>query len=297
MMKAICRQRALWILAVLLFVVWILPSHASAEAITSTLNLVNVRQNERGDGYNWANRYDVLTLSGIDLETESDYGLRLPQNCTVVLEGTNYIKAAKYALTCSGNVTFKGSGKLILEGGEIGLYIYTEVGTDKIRLVDGNYEITAGRYGVYSTAADFSFVDGTMDISVSSPDGAAVAGRCLNLVGGRFTANNSVEATHELVVEGINLEIESARPALSAPILSVKAISVDYKGENTLSARSTAKRDRPSAVFGEGVPGYVDYILLAVFALGIVAAIVLPILRRKKKTKELYERLANEGEK
>ncbi len=295
-----CKHRIFLAVSALLLTVicifMILPADTSAKTITSTVNLVNVTQNERGDGYYWANRYDTLTLSGLKLETESDYGLRLPQNCTVELKGTNYIKAAKYALTCSGNVSFKGNGKLILDAGEIGIYIYTEVDTHKIRLLDGKYEITAGKYGVYSEHADFSFVDGTMDIEITDPEGAAIHGRSVNLVGGEFEANGSVEATHELVVKGIDLDIESTRAALSAKILNIEDISVtDYNGENELEAVSTEKRDRRSAIFGDDVPGYVDVILLVGVLIVIALLIVVPILRRRKKTKELYERLARGG--
>ncbi len=300
-MKTLCRQRIfLTASAVLLTIVlafFLLSAATEAKTITETLNLVNVTQNEKGDGYEWANRYDILTLDGIRLETENDFGLRLPKSCTVVLKGTNYIKAGKYALTCSGNVAFKGNGTLILDGGEAGIYIYTEIGTEKIRLLEGNYQITAGKYGVYSKKADFSFVDGKMDITVNEPDGAAVLGRNLNLVGGKFTANNSVEATNELVVKGIDLNIKSGKPALSAKILNIKDISVtEYNGENTIDARSTEKRDRRSAIFGDDVPGYVDVILFAAAVVGIALLVIVPILRRKKKTKELYARLAREAE-
>ncbi len=284
------------LLVALIFVFQLLPLPTAARTITETLNLVNVTQNEEGDGYRWANRTDVLTLNGLRLETESDYGLRLPQNCTVVLKGTNYIKAGKYALTCAGNVSFKGSGTLILDAGEIGIFIYTEIDTHKIRLLNGNYEITAGKYGVYSAHADFSFVDGEMDIEVADPEGAAILGRSVNLVGGEFEADNSVEATHELVVKGIDIDIESTRAALSAKTLKIEDISVtDYNGENEIEAKSTEKRDRRSAIFGDDVPGYVDVLLLigAVAVIGLL--VVVPVLRRRKKTKALYERLALEN--
>lgn len=169
------KHPVIFMISALLFAVicsfLLLPGEASAKTITTTLNLVNVTQNEEGDGYEWANRYDILTLNGLRLETENDFGLRLPKSCTVVLKGTNYIKAGKYALTCSGNVSFKGNGKLILDAGEAGIYIYTEIGTEKIRILEGNFEITAGKYGVHSKQADFSFVDGKLDITVNSPEG------------------------------------------------------------------------------------------------------------------------------
>jgi len=299
-MRTMCRYRisfALSAILVMLFLVFLtVPTKAADKTITTTLNLVNVSQNEQGEGYYWANRDDVLTLDGFRLDTENDFGLRLPKSCTVVLKGTNYIKAGKYALTCAGNVSFKGNGTLILDGGEAGIFIYTEIGTEKIRLLEGNYQITAGKYGVYSKQADFSFVDGKMDITVNSPEGYAIYGRNLNLVGGTFTANNSVEATNELVVKGIHLDIKSTKPALSAKILNIKDISVtDYNGENTLQAKSTEKRDRRSAIFGDDVPGYVDVILFVCAIVVIALLIVVPVLRRRKKTKELYERLAREA--
>jgi len=299
-MNTTCRKRffaalyAMILTAAALFAAF--PVGAYENTITTTVNLVNVTQNERGDGYYWANRTDELTLDGLRLETDSDYGLRLPQNCTVILKGTNYIKAGKYALTCSGNVSFKGKGKLILDGGEMGIYIYTEVDTHKIRLLDGEYEIKAGNYGVYSEHADFSFVDGDMDIEVADPNGAAILGRSVNLVGGEFEAKGSVEATHELVVKGIDLDIESTRAALSAKNLNIEDISVtNYNGEVEIEAVSTEKRDRRSAIFGDDVPGYVDVILLVGAVVVIALLIVVPILRRRKKTKELYERLARGG--
>ena len=176
--------------------------------ISETVDISRANVNVEGNGYSWANRFDILTLDGIHIETENAYGLRLPKNCTVVLKGDNYIKASKYALSCAGTVTFKGNGTLTLDAGEIGIYIFSETGTQKVRLLDGHYTIHAGTYGVYSAAADFSLTDGTMDITVDNPDGAAVSGRIVNLVGGKFTANNAVDASHILNIKGIALEID-----------------------------------------------------------------------------------------
>ena len=68
---------------------------SAAGAITTTVNIATANKNQRGNGYDWANRYDVLTLNGLNIVTDDAYGLRLPKNCTVVLEGKNYIKASK----------------------------------------------------------------------------------------------------------------------------------------------------------------------------------------------------------
>ena len=271
--------------------------------ITTTLNIAQANKNQRGHGYEWHNRTDVLDLNGLYLDTTNDYGLRLPKDCTVNITGTNYIKASKYALSCAGTVVFKGSGKLILDAGEAGIFIYTEVGTDKVRLLEGEYEIHSAKYGVLSTAADFSFVDGKMTITVDDADGAAVSGRIVNLLGGTFTANNAVEASHMLTVKGINLDVSANRAAFSSKNLTVSDIALtadgasiaEYAGQSSVKGTSTLKRVRTSVIFGENVNGAIDYVCLVVLLCGIAAAVIVPILRHKKKVQKLLERLEKEN--
>lgn len=271
--------------------------------ITTTLNIAQANKNQRGHGYEWHNRTDVLDLNGLYLDTTNDYGLRLPKDCTVNITGTNYIKASKYALSCAGTVVFKGSGKLILDAGEAGIFIYTEVGTDKVRLLEGEYEIHSAKYGVLSTAADFSFVDGKMAITVDDENGAAVSGRIVNLLGGTFTANNAVEASHMLTVKGINLDVNANRAAFSSKNLTVSDIALtadgasiaEYAGQSSVKGTSTLKRVRTSVIFGENVNGAIDYVCLVVLLCGIAAAVIVPILRHKKKVQKLLERLEKEN--
>ncbi|MGN1345257.1 MAG: hypothetical protein ACI4V1_00610, partial [Eubacteriales bacterium] len=190
-----------------------------------------------------------------------------------------------------------------VEAGDIGFYLVSQDATHKIRLIEGTYTITAGTYGVYSEYADFSFVGDKMNIEVSGEASSAILGRRVKLMGGTFTANSSVEATHEVAVEGINLDITSDRPALSASILTVKDVALtaggasleEYNGETSILGKSTAKNARKSVIFGDNVPGFVDYICLIVLTVGLLAAIFGPALIHKKKKKELYERLAKEG--
>lgn len=300
------RHRISWLITLVMIVCTLTIATTAASGgvtITETVNIAQANKNMEGHGYSWQNRYDILTLEDIHLETTSDYGLKLPKNCTVILKGDNYIKASRYAMSCAGTVIFKGDGKLTLEAGEIGLYIYAEDGTQKVRLLDGTYEIHAGDYGVFSSAADFSFVDGTMNITVDNADGAAVSGRIVNLLGGSFTANHAVEASHILDVEGINLDITAPRAALSAKNLTVKDIALtsngssitEYTDQSQLSGKSTAKRVRSSVIFGESVNGVVDYICLVVAIAGIAALIVVPVLKKKKKAAELLARLEMEN--
>lgn len=271
--------------------------------ITTTLNIAQANKNQRGHGYEWHNRTDVLDLNGLYLDTTNDYGLRLPKDCTVNLSGTNYIKAAKYALSCAGTVVFKGSGKLILDAGEAGIFIYTEVGTEKVRLLEGEYEIHSAKYGVLSTAADFSFVNGKMTIAVDNADGAAISGRIVNLLGGTFTANNAVEASHMLTVKGIHLDVSANRAAFSANNLTVSDIALtadgtsvsEYNGQSVVKGTSTLKRVRTSILFGERVNGAVDYVCLVVLLCAIAAAVIAPIVLHKKKVQKLIARLEIEN--
>ena len=272
-----------------------LPVSASG-TIQTTVNIATANKNMRGEGYDWANRYDVLTLKGLNIDTEDPYGLRLPKNCTVVLEGKNTIKASKYGISCSGTVVFKGSGSLTIEAGEIGIYLIAQDSTQKVRLIDGKYEITAGTYGIYSVAADFSFTGKSMNVNVTGDGGHAIMGRAVNLLGGTFTANAPVESTHQLLVDGIDISVDGgSAPAFASKNLTVKNLDTEYNGESSFNAKSTKKFTGTSIIFGENVGAAVDYVIRAVFAAGIAAAIVLPALRRKKKAKELYERLEKEG--
>ncbi len=279
------------------------PVHA-AEAIRNTLNIAEATKNERGPGYEWANRTKVLTLDGLQIITDDAYGLRLPKITTevvptVILKGDNYIKAAKYGISFSGTITFKGSGSLTIDAGEIGLYLISQDDTQKVRLLEGTYKITAGTYGIYSESSDFSFTGDRMDVTVKSNDGLAISGRIVNLLGGSFSANAPVSASHALTVQGLDLSIIAGSEALSAKNLTIKDIHFTegekIDGENTVIGYSTASRERASVIFGDSVPGYVDVILLAVAILGVTAAILGPILLRRRKRRTLYERLEREG--
>ncbi len=272
-----------------------LPASAAAETITKTVNIAAANKNESGPGYYWANRYDTLTLSGMRVETEEPYGLRLPKDCTVVLEGDNYVKSSKYGLSCAGTVVFKGTGSLTVDAGEIGIYLITQDRTQKIRLIEGSYTVTAGKYGVYSDAADFSFVGKSMKITAGE---RAILGRCVNLLGGTFAADTPVEATQSLIVNGATVDIDASSPALVSKNLEIKNLDFgggDYNGENSVHAKGLAKFHAKSVLLGDSVPGWVDYILLAAAVLLVGALIFVPALRKKKKTKELYERLEKEG--
>ena len=305
-MKTISRKTVAILLLALLAVLPFASGTVAIEGdtvITETLDIANARQNLSGPGYSWANRYDELTLSGLNLYTPEPYGLRLPNNCTVILEGRNYINAEKYGIACSGTVVFKGSGSLYINAGETGILIVSQNNTHKIRLLEGSYEIHAGTYGIYSEASDFSFVGKDMSIDVRNPEGYAIWGRCVNLLGGTFSAKAPVYTTNELVVDNLDISITnntSGLPALSsAHTLRVQNIKFDgiaeYSGEENITGKGTGRFFSHSIIFGESVPAFIDYIVIAALVIIIGLAVAIPVIRKKKKSKKINEELRKQG--
>lgn len=289
--------RALILLLMLVISLSALPLTVSAgRTVTNMVNVADSNKNMHGPGYEWDNVEKVLTLKNVNIDTEDDYGIRIPRNCTVILKGDNYIKASKHAVALLGTVVFKGSGSLTLEAGEYGFYLTTLDNSQKVRLLEGNYKITAGKHGVYSENADFSFIGGTMKISVTSDESMAICGRVVNLLGGEFSTNAPVHATHALTIDSARVKIDAKSAALEAKTLYLKNLSIDeYSGETSIDVKSTAPIFGSSIIFGEGVPSYVDYVLLVLFLAGIIAAIAVPAIRKKKKAEALYKKLEAEG--
>ena len=289
------------VITLLTVVAFVVPQPAqAAEVIESTVNIAVATQHQRGYGYFWDNINDTLTLSGVNINTTDDFGLKLPKTATVILEGDNYIKAARYGISCAGNVVFKGNGSLTIDAGDIGIYITSQDKTQKIRIVSGKYTIKAGKYGVYSEEADFSFVDGSFSITTVAQDSKAILGRCVNLLGGKFNANAPVESSAELVVDHINLSIEASTSAPVSRKLEIKNVKLEnidgeYNGESKIIAKAIKIYAHRSIIFGDSVPGFVDYIVLVLVLSAIVTAISIPALRKKKKAALLYKRLEEEG--
>ena len=50
---------------------------------TDTVDVASIKKDYTGDGYRWENLYDILTLTNININTESAYGLKIPENATI----------------------------------------------------------------------------------------------------------------------------------------------------------------------------------------------------------------------
>ncbi|MBQ8747528.1 MAG: carbohydrate-binding domain-containing protein [Clostridia bacterium] len=267
----------------------------AAVKITDTVNATLFTRDTEGHGYFWDNRYDILTLDDLYIDTTAEYGLKVPAGATVILKGDSYIKASRAALALAGAVTFKGTGSLTLVSDDMGIYCYATDKSSVIRFLDGTYTVTAGGDGIYSTHSSLSFVDGKW--TINAPDAYAVNGTELKLYGGEITAEGAIHASHLLDIQAIRLRVTADTAALTSDkTMKITDVSISagdsaealtkkesYSGENCVSLLSTRSHAGESIFFGESVPKAVDYVVLVAFAALITAGIAIPFARARKK--------------
>ena len=310
--KSIIKKTVAFAVVFTVFVSPVSMVSVSAAEIKDTVNLAFVKQHETGDGYSWDNINKVLTLDGFNVNTEDDWGLRLPDNAnnlTIELKGTNVIKAGKYALGCPGNVTVKGSGKLILESGEHAIFVHSRTDNHKFRVFEGELVAKGGKTAFYSEVAEFSMTGGTAEFD--SDGEYSVNTRVFSMTGGKATLHGTLKASHLLRLNEADLTVNDDSKALEIENLfeydNVKFMTGSttsslketekYNGEKCFKAVSVPSGVRDSIIFGEGTPITVDYLLLSGAIVLVTGALVIPIVIKKRKTQKLYRQLESEKEK
>lgn len=288
---------AVLITALLLFAAGV-PS-AAKDPITETVNMMQVNQNTRGEGYYWHNPSDKMTLTDVYIDTADEFGLKMPDKSYLVLEGNNYIRASKAALFCEGELQVSGTGSLTLVSDEgIGVLINTTKAVKSVRFIGGNIVIKAGAIGVQALYATASFSNCTVDITTKGEN--AVTARIL-LIGGcpSFKANATLSADYKMNISASALEVTGANgaPALVTPdnftvndiamsagadIKSVSAVE-EYAGQTALVTKSTVSGITPSIIFGEGVSVAVDILIIIGFLAVIAAVIAVPAVRYRRR--------------
>lgn len=278
---------------------------AKPKQISETVSLANVRKNERGEGYFWDNINDTLTLSGLNIETNDDYGLKLPDNATVVLVGDNKISAAKVALLTTGNTTFKGNGTLTLVAGDAGMMLADATNIGKVAFLSGTYKISSTGIGITSDKVRLNISGGDFEISGGE---YAIKSYSLELNNTSLTAKGALYSAEPLIVNNSTLEI-TANPGEDAlqtgkefrftninltvgSDASTAAASSEnnYTGGAYVKTVSTLQKRAYSAVFGGEVPAWVDYLLFVGAGLGVAAVIAVPLLiKRRKYQRRLQE--------
>ena len=269
----------------------------AGSTVTECVSLLQVKKNLHGNGYEWDNPNDTLTLTNLDLRTEDDYGFKICDGATVILEGNNYIEASKAALYIDGDVVFRGSGTLTLVGGDYGILCNSASTSKKLTITAGTYQVRGGKGGIKSDFVKVHLTGGKFTIHGGS--GYAVDAREFQ-TGGNVTidATGSFYSSYRMILEAANLQIVSEEAAIIAPkTLSIasmklragddlKSLSsvVEYSGQKALVTSSTYDEGLKSLLFGDSVSFAVDVLVLVGVLLLLTATIVLPILIRRKRT-------------
>ena len=233
--------------------------------------------------------------------TDKDFGIKLPSGATVVVEGNCSVSAAKYGISCPGSVTFKGTGKLTVTGGECGMYFYLSVREDRVLFLSGDYTVAGGEYGIRSDGAEISVCGGkttfrgetavsgvtvTFSDCESAADGGVYAQRLVKISGADLLA--TAENRAAIVSDGkIDVKDEKIEAGDAGALFAVDG----YEGQSAVRFTSVYRRVRTSVLFGESVPGWVDVLVFTAAGLAAAAAIAVPLIRKKIKKKKLYERL------
>lgn len=303
-------QSICMLLLVLVMTFSALPSSASSvNTITECLDITMANKNMVGENYKWWNIEEKLVLSNCTIVTSDRFGIKLPKDCTVVLEGINYITAKEAAIACEGNITFSGNGKLVLTAEENGIINRSDNRTERTRLQGGIYEINTNGDCIRSDYAEIGITAGTYILNSKSAN--AINGCIVKLNGGEITANAPVVASRSLNLTDVFVDIVANQAALQCPNgITAAEIAIEagadassltavenieaYAGQNCISVISTDKHLGQSSLLGAGFPAYWDYIILGglIFLFVVVVSLVL-LLRWKKLQKQHAYREAN----
>ena len=289
----------------LVAVISITPTAFAAERspITQTVNLANITKNARGDGFEWANLTNTLTLDNLNINTADEFGMKLPKEATVILKGNNTITAASIGLSSLGQITFEGNGTLTIVAGDVGIDLVGTNFSNLARFSDGKITVTAGTTAIRSENVEIDLYGSnvTLNVTGDSADRKAIDGRTVALNGGTVTANASIYASNSLTVTATNATVTAPSSALECPNGikmnkvsisagdSADALSVkdSYNGEKAIALKSTATNKKVSILFGGNVPKAIDYVVFIVIAAATATLIILPIYLKKKKTEKL----------
>ncbi len=294
------------------------PETTEGGVIIETVNLINANKNQRGTGLFWHNPTDTLTITNMVIDTADNYGLRLPDGATIVLEGNNTIKASQCALSVEGNLTVKGSGTLTLISDGYGILVTNLDMNKKLTFIDGKVKITSGGDGIYTEYAVVTQND-KAKVEINTTGGAyAINARQIKLLGGEFTSNASLFADDIKLME-LGLSINSDKAALILDGASAeqpyKKLSItdvalrtgadeasladaqSYNGENCIKAKAKKINTKTSAfleLFGVEAPGsnWLDLVLIVVVILIVAAFIATPYIKNYRSKGDVAAKIA-----
>ena len=295
-------KRFLSLILVLLVTLSALPMTVGAANTTvkNQIDLPLTDSDDFGSGYEWDNLDCVLKLNGIRLDTTDEFGIKLPAGSTIELTGNNYVKASTYAIYALGALTFTGKGSLTLVSAENGITCFTTLSTDNLVFRSGEISISGAKNGIYSENTPILFSGTKININASEN---AIFGKDIKFVSGDITLSERIYAKGSVTVSNTELSVSSKSSAIKAGkdiafadvkilagnSLSSVAAADSYNGENAIKTVGTKKVSKNGFLFGGKLPAFVDYIVIAVIALALVAVIIVPIIIKRKKTLALIK--------
>lgn len=308
--KYIMKKRIIALTLAVIMLTILCPATVFADnsaVYSETLDIADAKKDVSGPGYQWQNRYDILTLTDITIDTESTYGIKIPENATIILKGNNYIKASEYAVYCLGKASFEGDGSLTLVA-ETGMICVSLFADDIIRFRSGKIDITATDTAIYSENATLTFT-GSMVTTQSGVN--TILGRNVLITAGSLIGNAPIVSKDIVEISAANVEITASSAAITA-IRGVKIAGCDistgsssanlaeaneYDGENSIKTVSNVVVKTKGVLFGGKFPVFVDYVVFIALFVIVCALVAVPIIIKKRKTARLiaeYERMKAE---
>lgn len=289
---------------------------ANAASLSDTVSLLNPQTNEgnlKKQGYYWDNINDILTIENLSIKTDDDYGLKIKDGATIVLNGNSTIEAEKAALYLSGSIsprgiTFQGKGTLTLisENG-IGILDASSNKSATVRITSGTINIRSGKDGINSKYAHIALTGGNISIETNE-DAYAINAREITINGGcHLTSNSSLFSTSSISISSAYLDIISKQPAIIAESIDITRVDIRtgnskddlqnadvYNEENAITTKTNFFLKTSSIIFGEDHTIAADIILLIVMIAVIAVMIIVPVTIKRKKAKRIIA--ANEAE-
>lgn len=267
---------------------------AAEKTITSGIDLPYINNDSFGKGYEWDNLDQVLKLNGINLDTQDQFGIKLPSNSTIELNGDNYIKASAFAIYCLGAVTFTGNGTLTVTAAEHGIACFNTLSNDNLIFRSGKITVNGAKNGIYAENTPIIFSGA--EVNVKSAE-KAISGYDVKFVSGTVTLEAPIVAKGTVTVSNANLSISANSPAITAKNITFTDVDVsvgqtpsalnkseDYNAEHAIKTVATKKENKKGYLFGGKLPAFVDYIAIALIIVTVASVIVVPYIIKRKKT-------------
>lgn len=270
------------------------PIPDNGTTLKEILDITAATKNIVGEGFRWDNRRNTLYLSGVIINTDDQYGLKLPGDVTVEITGKNIIRGSRAAVCCVGNASFSGDGTLtLISDTGSGIYCSSLLATDIVNVSGGSLIFRCGGAGLLSEYASFICRNSSYDFSC---EGSASSVRSLQFSDCTLASDAAFDASYSLIVSTCRADVEADSAAFSCPgtlsVLNMKSggQAFEYTGETAVHLTPGKRPARTSIIFGDQVPGFVDFIAGGALLALLAAFAVIPAVKLHRKNAEMRKK-------